>query len=274
MAIAYPRLVKRVLAEGHTVGTHTWSHPMSLPQMTPEDARADIERGFTAVTLAAGRPIAPFFRFPGLRDNTALLTYLKQRKVATFTVDVVSNDSFIASADRLVATTLSRIEAHGGGIVLFHDIKQQTAKALPIVLAELKRRGYSVVHLRSRYGFDADLSYARELDARLAKVRSRGEIALETAEDGERAVTGRPPVTRLAPEARPVSRAVAARAAPPKASSEHGPVVPQVSATVHRASESQRSTVRAPAPWQAVEPAGFPPFRTTVEGPLRGRAPD
>ncbi|WP_273827979.1 polysaccharide deacetylase family protein, partial [Providencia rettgeri] len=30
MAIAYPSTVKSVLARGHTVGTHTWSHPLNL----------------------------------------------------------------------------------------------------------------------------------------------------------------------------------------------------------------------------------------------------
>jgi peptidoglycan/xylan/chitin deacetylase (PgdA/CDA1 family) len=274
MAIAHPRLVKRVLAEGHTVGSHTWSHPASLPRMKPEDARAEIERGFSAIALAAGRPIAPLFRFPGLRDDAVLLTYLQQRKVATITVDVVSNDSFITSTERLVSTTLSRLESRGGGIVLFHDIKPQTARALPTVLAELKRRGYAIVHLRSRHAFDADLAHARELDAQLAKVRSRGDIALETIETGEQAAVGQPSVTHLAPGARPVARAVAPQAAPPRASSQHARVVPQVSATVHRAGKSARPTIRAPAGWRAEEPTGFPPFSTEVHAPMRGPMTD
>ena len=35
----------------------------------------------------------------------------------------------------------------GGGIILFHDIHEQTAKALPTVLEQLKAQGYKVVHL-------------------------------------------------------------------------------------------------------------------------------
>jgi peptidoglycan/xylan/chitin deacetylase (PgdA/CDA1 family) len=275
MAIAYPRLVKRVMAEGHTVGAHTWSHPLSLPRMKVDAARAEIERGFTAITLAAGRPIAPFFRFPGLSDNTELLTYLQHREIATFTVDVISDDSFISSTERLVKTTLARLESRGGGILLFHDIKPQTARALPIVLTELKRRGYSIVHLRSRHAFEADLSYARQLDAMLAKVRSRGEIALETAEAQDRVVSGRPPVTLLVPEARPVVRASVARAAPAKSDHGHTPIHPQVSASsVQRVPEAEQHSVRAPARWHAVEPTGFPPFRTTVDEPLRGSSSD
>jgi phosphoglycolate phosphatase-like HAD superfamily hydrolase len=37
-----------------------------------------------------------------------------------------------------------------GGILLFHDIKPTTAKALPGILKELKARGYQVVHLRPK----------------------------------------------------------------------------------------------------------------------------
>lgn len=208
MAIAYPDTVKEELAHGHTVGSHTWSHPLSLTRLKPEVAEDDIERGFAAVSLAAGRPIAPFFRFPGLGDSQKLLTYLQSRKIATFTVDVVSNDSFISSTDKLIKTTLERVEQRQGGIILFHDIKPQMAKALPVVLTELKARGYSVVHMRAKQGYQPDPSYTAALQALLSKKPHRGEVfagdaareqsgALAEAEDSA-------PVTVLAPAAKPI----------------------------------------------------------------------
>ena len=36
--------------------------------MQPDDAKIEIEKGFAAVSHALGKPVAPFFRFPGLRD--------------------------------------------------------------------------------------------------------------------------------------------------------------------------------------------------------------
>ena len=203
MAIAYPELVTEEIARGHTVGTHTWSHPLSLSKLKAEAAKEEIERGFAAVGLAAGRPIAPFFRFPGLGDSQHLLTYLQGRKVATFTVDVISNDSFIQSSDRLIKTTLERVEQRQGGIVLFHDIKLQTAKALPVVLSELKARGYKVVHIRAKQGYEPDLSYTAALQPLLSKAPKRGEV-FAGAGDAELAVTSADraelaPVTELAP---------------------------------------------------------------------------
>src|SRR5258708_36774026 len=42
---------------------------------------------------------------------------------------------------------LQRIEARGRGILLLHDIQPATALALPTILAELKARGYKIVHV-------------------------------------------------------------------------------------------------------------------------------
>lgn len=163
MAIAYPDTVKDVMARGHTLGSHTWSHPLNLKRRGLDKAIEEIERGFAAVALAARQPIAPFFRFPGLSDSDPMMAHLQQRGIAAFTVDVVSNDSYIASADRLASYTLAQIDQRNGGIILFHDIKSATAKALPAILNGLKQRGYKVVHMRAKAPlvplatYDADL---------------------------------------------------------------------------------------------------------------------
>jgi peptidoglycan-N-acetylglucosamine deacetylase len=162
MAAAFPGDVKAVIARGHTVGTHTWSHPLNIRRLKPEAALEEIEKGFAAVAAAAGQPIAPFFRFPGLSDNASLLTHLQTRGVGTFTVDVVSNDSYIHDADKLVRVTMERVEARQGGIMLFHDIKAATARALPTILTQLKARGYKVVHLKSKHPFVPTDKYTQQ----------------------------------------------------------------------------------------------------------------
>lgn len=169
MALAYPQTLRDILASGHTLGTHTWSHPLNIPKLGSEKAIDEIERGFAAVALAAGQPIAPFFRFPGLSDSPSLLTHLQGRKVASFTVDVVSNDSYIGDTQRLVDRTIRHTEARNGGIILFHDIKSVTARALPTILSELKSRGFKVVHLKSKHGYEPDPSYRHKLEPLLAK---------------------------------------------------------------------------------------------------------
>jgi peptidoglycan/xylan/chitin deacetylase (PgdA/CDA1 family) len=50
------------------------------------------------------------------------------------------------SPDQELVLTLRRLDAAGGGIVLFHDTQAKTAAMLPGFLRELKRRGYRIVH--------------------------------------------------------------------------------------------------------------------------------
>lgn len=173
MALAYPQYSKEVMARGHTLGTHTWSHPLNLRRLSLEKAKDQIERGFAAVSMAAGKPIAPFFRFPGLSDSDPLLAHLQTRGVASFTVDVVSNDSYIGDAKRLADYTMRQIEQRQGGIILFHDIKAATAKALPTILAQLKAKGYKVVHLRSKTTFEPKPELVAQLQPILAKAEAK-----------------------------------------------------------------------------------------------------
>ena len=169
MALAYPATLRDVVGRGHTLGAHTWSHPLNLKRLKHDKAMDEIERGFAAVSLASGGRAAPFFRFPGLSDNGPMLDALQKRSIAAFTVDVVSEDSYLSSPDAIVTKTLSRVEARQGGILLFHDIKPATAKALPTILSELVKRGYRVVHLRAKSPVQPLPELAAELQPILAK---------------------------------------------------------------------------------------------------------
>ena len=173
MALAYPDSVKDILRRGHTLGGHTWSHPLNMRRYSLEKATAQIERGFSAIALAAGQPIAPFFRFPGLSDSDPMLKHLQKRGIATFTVDVVSNDSYIRSSHYLADYTMRKLNKRGRGIILFHDIKPATAKALPTILRRIKARGYKIVHLRSAAPLVPETKYDAELKSILAKTLAR-----------------------------------------------------------------------------------------------------
>ena len=212
MALAYPHIVQAMAKQGHTIGGHTWSHPNNMRRLSEKSAESQIEKGFAAVAAAAGQPIAPFFRFPGLNDDGRALRYLQKREVATFSVDVVSDDSYTSDVDELVKNTLDRVKLQGRGILLFHDIKSVTAKALPQILTELKEQGYSVVHLTSKFTLVPQQPLQEKMVRRLKEsekpatklslagfhgtVRAHPEKALPT-----------PPVTHLAPAKRKVELA-------------------------------------------------------------------
>jgi peptidoglycan-N-acetylglucosamine deacetylase len=150
-AAAYPQLARREIAEGHTVGSHTYSHPQ-LDRMPFTAAIAEIDRGFTSVDSvlygqATHAPRTPFFRFPGFASTPALLDDLAQRGIVVFGADAWASDWNPQSPDQQLQLILQRLEASHGGIVLFHDTRAQTAAMLPEFLRALKNRGYSVVHV-------------------------------------------------------------------------------------------------------------------------------
>ena len=212
MALAYPDSVKDIVRRGHTLGGHTWSHPLNMRRYSLAKATDQIERGFSAIALAAGQPIAPFFRFPGLSDSDPMLKHLQDRGIATFTVDVVSNDSYIRSANYLADYTLRKLNKRGRGIILFHDIKPATARALPAILRRIKARGYKVVHLRAAKPLEPKTQYDAELKKILAKTLARKKNGKENLVPFYGAVAPQKPdtmingqqlaVTKLSPPAR------------------------------------------------------------------------
>jgi peptidoglycan-N-acetylglucosamine deacetylase len=150
-AATHPQFARRALAEGHSVGHHSYSHPL-LDRMPIAKAEAEIDRGIAADELAlysAQRttPTTPFFRFPGFASNRTLLDRMNERGLVVFGADVWASDWVAMTPDQELRLILSRIEQVGRGIVLFHDTKAQTVRMLPAFLRELKMRGYSIVHV-------------------------------------------------------------------------------------------------------------------------------
>jgi peptidoglycan/xylan/chitin deacetylase (PgdA/CDA1 family) len=149
-ATYYPDILKKVVAAGHTVGTHTWSH-IELEGVVKtrglEAAEEEFEKGASAVRMMAGAPIAPFFRFPELRHPPEMLTYLGERNVAIFSADVDSWDFRIKKPDELVKSLMGKMHKAGKGIILMHDFQKSTSIALPQILADLQKDGFKVVHM-------------------------------------------------------------------------------------------------------------------------------
>jgi peptidoglycan/xylan/chitin deacetylase (PgdA/CDA1 family) len=145
----HPDILKQVLARGHTVGSHTWGH-MNLAKRPLQEAKEEIEKGISAVSMAAGQPIAPFFRFPQLRQTPELKAYLGERNVAAFSIDVDSEDFRIKKPELLVSGVMGKLQKTGKGIVLMHDLQKSTAAALPELLSQLKAGGYKIVHIKAK----------------------------------------------------------------------------------------------------------------------------
>ncbi len=166
MAQGNPKLLQELDRRGHTIGSHTWSHPRAIHLLPPDEAKIEIEKGFAAVSQALGKPIAPFFRFPGLRDSPETVAYLASRNISIWSVDVISGDTDPgATSARITANVLSCVKQPGKGIILFHDIKKPTAEALDGILTELEKEGYRFVHVVSNSYYQPNPELVARVDA-------------------------------------------------------------------------------------------------------------
>ena len=148
-AMWHPEILKQVAAAGHTIGTHTWSHP-DLTKKSFAEAKDEIEKGVSAVHLAVGGPTAPFFRFPDLRHPPQMVTYLGGRNIAIFSTDIDSFDFKLHKPEQVINSVMAKLATHGKGIILMHDFQRATSEALPELLNQLKAKGYRVVHMQAR----------------------------------------------------------------------------------------------------------------------------
>lgn len=154
MAFFMKSQLKDIAGRGHTIASHTWSHPRDLTKMPLEEAKVEIEKGFAASAYVLGSPIAPFFRYPGLNYSDELNAYLSNRGISVWSVDVVSDDTKAGmTPETLVNQTMERLRRMRGGIVLFHDIKEVTALSMDAFLTQLKLEGFKIIHVVSNTAY-------------------------------------------------------------------------------------------------------------------------
>jgi peptidoglycan-N-acetylglucosamine deacetylase len=166
-----PQIARREVLDGHSVAHHTWSHPQPTLRYLPGGdaaARADILRGMIAVEKAAygqtfpeGEPKdlkdlkvhTPWFRFPGFADTQDLRDWFGANNVGIFGVDLWASDWIKMTPEQELKLVMSRLDKNGHkGMLLMHDNHPWTAEMVPMLLKELKDKGYKVVHMVSGPG--------------------------------------------------------------------------------------------------------------------------
>jgi len=150
-ASEHPDLVRRIAAEGHTIGHHTWLH-RNLSKIKPGETTEEIDHGISAVEmalhgLATTTPSTPFFRFPGFESTPATLDLLQSRGIVVFGADFWASDWNRMTPRQELKLITDRLKVARKGIILFHDSKAQTAAMLPAFLRYLKDNHYHVVHV-------------------------------------------------------------------------------------------------------------------------------
>ncbi|MEI6674795.1 MAG: polysaccharide deacetylase family protein [Verrucomicrobiota bacterium] len=138
----YPQVVRRVVAEGHEIGNHSYSHRL-LSKLSDSDVRSELTRTRDAIVRAAG--VSPHSLRP---PYGGMLQRQREWVNAEFGYPIIlwSVDPLdwkrpgpAAVSSRILAGTTS------GSIILAHDLHAQTVDAMPATLDGLLRRGFKFV---------------------------------------------------------------------------------------------------------------------------------
>jgi peptidoglycan/xylan/chitin deacetylase (PgdA/CDA1 family) len=144
------------------IGDHTMTHP-SLPALAFAAAVAEIADGRAAALRAAGGPV-DLFRPPYGGHDVAIDQEVSRRGMAEILWDVDSTDSRVSPpADFHEIAAEVRRHVRPGSIVLMHENRGQTIRAVRSILPTLKRRGLRAVTVPELLA--ADPPTAAQLDA-------------------------------------------------------------------------------------------------------------
>jgi peptidoglycan/xylan/chitin deacetylase (PgdA/CDA1 family) len=145
-----PALAAEIAARGHGVALHCYLH-RNLLRLRPREARADLLRGADAIERATGRrPL--LFRPPfGYLSAAAVLT-ARAEGWETVLWKRIGYDWPASATPASICRRVTR-RVRGGEILVLHDADfysspgswRQTAAALPLVFAELERRGLKAI---------------------------------------------------------------------------------------------------------------------------------
>ncbi|MGI5240564.1 bifunctional polysaccharide deacetylase/glycosyltransferase family 2 protein [Dactylosporangium sp. CA-139066] len=144
----HPDLTRRLITEGHQVGTHTFSHPQ-LPELPAWRRTLEYSQTQMLIAYATGRstPLLrpPYSSFPdALRDpDWATVQEAAGQGYITVLNDLDSRDWARPGVDTIVRNATP--EGRNGAIVLFHDAggdRAQSVAALDRLIPQLQQRGY------------------------------------------------------------------------------------------------------------------------------------
>ncbi|MFC7648321.1 polysaccharide deacetylase family protein [Streptosporangium lutulentum] len=139
--------LRRMVAEGHELGNHTWDHRDLVGLPEAEVSRQlrrtqEVVRHVTGVEMTLMRP-------PYGSTDTRVTAVSRHEGLAQVLWNVDTADW----RDRKASIVTERaVDIEPGSIVLMHDIYPSTILAVPRLLNELVAKGYTFVTLSELYG--------------------------------------------------------------------------------------------------------------------------
>ena len=146
----YPQILQQMVADGHEIGNHTWSHP-SLYGHSDGSVLGQIDRTNRAVYEAVGRPpVTMRPPYGNLYDRQRLMLHqARSMPTVLWSVDTLDwqRPGSTVISNRVVSGS------HSGGVILAHDIHSATVRAMPAALDGVVARGFRFVTVSELIGW-------------------------------------------------------------------------------------------------------------------------
>ncbi|GFI01970.1 bifunctional xylanase/deacetylase [Lachnospiraceae bacterium] len=145
---------QRIVAEGHTLAMHSYSHKYDEIYESKESYVEDLTKLQDYLYQITG--ILPrFYRFPGGSSNTVskvdiqeLIAYLNENGITYFDWNIASGDAVSTplSAEVIVENCVTKLDSTNECMILMHDAteKETTVEALPEIIRTIQDRGDAV----------------------------------------------------------------------------------------------------------------------------------
>jgi peptidoglycan-N-acetylglucosamine deacetylase len=142
--VAHPDLVQRLVAEGHTIGNHTFTHAHTFDFYRKPQVVAELEQTDAAITNIIGRrPV--YFRPPNGVTNPSIRRALAATGHRVIGWNIRSMDGVNRDEGKVLANIKKRLQP--GGVILMHDTSAHSVRVLEQLMVYLQERNYRVVPL-------------------------------------------------------------------------------------------------------------------------------
>lgn len=138
----YPDLVKQVLAEGHTIGNHTLTHPM-LTKISEAALHREVDVSEDILQKISGIH-ATCLRYPFGASNAHVRAYIRSQNITPVPMGWNSFDYERPGTQKIIDQVLNH--AYSGQVFLFHDgfpgaDRSQTVAALQPIIDGIRAKG-------------------------------------------------------------------------------------------------------------------------------------
>lgn len=142
----YPETFQRIIAEGHTIGNHTFSHSsntgfLSTPRMIEEIKKCD------EVILRSGNITTNLYRPPFGVTNPHIAKAIKKTNKKSIGWNIRSLDTVTEDEETIYNRIIKKLKK--GNVILLHDTSEKTYNVLVRLLLFLEREKYSTFTIDS-----------------------------------------------------------------------------------------------------------------------------